>query len=540
MAEHPSGESLRPALLFTGGPVFGHPDGTAVLTDGGRIAAVGALDDVAHIAAGSTHRIDLNGRMLAPGFQDAHVHPVMGGLQRLRCDLEPADDLAAGLAIIRRHAAGNGSGEWILGGGWRYRWFVGGNAPAGLLDQITDKPVWLMVADGHSGWANSTALRIAGIDATTPDPRDGVIARLPDGSPEGTLHEGAVELMERVVPPDEPSDIRAALLESQQYFLSLGITAWQDAWVTPDVHDVYLAAARAGELRCRVRGALWWDRDRDIGQLDEIVERSRESASNYVPGTVKLMLDGVCENFTASMLEPYLGTDGQPTSNRGLDFIPTAELGHIVAAIDAAGLQCHFHALGDRAVRNALDAIEHARNVNGRGGHRPHLAHVQVIDPDDVSRFAELGATANIQPLWACAGSAMTELTLPFLPADRGRFQYPFRSLLDAGAMLAMGSDWPVSTPDVLQQVAVAATRMRPDRGVDEPFIAEERIPIVAALNAATAGSARVNFFDHDSGRIEAGLRADLAVVSGDPSRDNPFDLIVTTTILGGSIAYSD
>jgi predicted amidohydrolase YtcJ len=531
-------ESRRSALLFTGGPVFGHPDGTAVLTRSGRIAAVGELDEVESVTGTSAERIDLAGRMLTPGFQDAHVHPVMGGLQRLRCDLEPAVDLESGLAIIRRHVAGGRSDEWVLGGGWRYRWFAGGNAPAELLDQITERPVWLMVADGHSGWANGTALRLAGIDAGTPDPPDGVIARLPDGSPQGTLHEGAVELMERVVPPDDPSDIRAALLESQEYFLSLGITAWQDAWVTPDVHEAYLATATSGELRCRVRGALWWDRDRDIGQLDEIIERSRQSAPNYVPGTVKLMLDGVCENFTASMLEGYLDGDGRPTGNRGLDFIQPEELKHIVAAIDAAGLQCHFHALGDRAVRNALDAIEHARNVNGRRDTRPHLAHVQVIDPTDVARFAALGATANIQPLWACADPAMTELTLPFLPADRHRHQYPFRSLMDAGAVLAMGSDWSVSTPDVMQQVGVASTRSRPSSGIHEAFLPDQRISIHAALMAATAGSARINFHDHDSGVIEPGYRADLAVLSGDPTRHDPFGLNVAMTILEGDIAF--
>jgi predicted amidohydrolase YtcJ len=507
-----------------------------VLTENGRIAGIGPSTDLEASAPSGTERVDLAGGMLTPGFQDAHIHPAMGGLQRLRCDLEPADGLEEGLAIIREHA--RRSTGWLLGGGWRYRWFPGGNAPGDLLDEVTDRPVWLIVADGHSGWANRTALEMAGIDATTPDPADGVIVRLADGSPQGTLHEGAMDLVERILPPDAPEDIRAALLESQSYLLSLGITAWQDAWVTPDLHDAYLEIARSGDLRCRVRGALWWDRTRGIEQLDEILERSRQAVENYVPGTVKLMLDGVCENFTAGMLEPYLDHEGNPTDNHGIDFIDPDELPHIVAAIDAAGLQCHFHSLGDAAVRHALDALEHARTVNGTRDSRHHLAHIQLIDPADIRRFAPLGATANMQPLWANAGAAMTELTVPFLPADRVGLQYPFRSLIDAGAHLAMGSDWSVSTPDVMQQIAVAATRTRPSRGVHESFIPAEKISIDAALTAVTEGSAWVNFLDHDSGKIEKGRRADLAVLSGDPNHDNPFDLTVRTTVLGGTIVH--
>ncbi len=539
LADTPGGSEGAERLLFSGGPVFGHPTGTAVLTERGRIAAVGPLDDIEPSGVSVRH-IDLDDRMLLPGFQDAHVHPVMGGLQRLRCDLEPANNLEEALAAIGRYAERVAPGDWVLGGGWRYRWFSDGNAPAELLDHVTDRPVWLMVADGHSGWANRTALRLAGIDENTPDPVDGVIVRLPDRAPQGTLHEGAVDLMERVVPPDHPSDIRSALLESQDYLLSLGITAWQDAWVTPDVHDVYVEVADSGELRCRVRGALWWDRDRGVEQLDEIVERSRQRSSRYVPGTVKLMLDGVCENFTASMLHPYLDGAGKPTTNRGIDFIAVEDLPNIVTAIDAAGLQCHFHALGDRAVRNALDAIEQARALNGRHDTRPHLAHVQVVDPVDIPRFGELDVTANIQPLWACAGAAMTDLTIPFLPADRIGYQYPFRSLLEAGARLAVGSDWCVSTPDVLQQIGVATTRTRPSHGVLEAFLPDERLPLTTALAAATAGSAHINFFDDDSGYLEPGFRADLVVLSGDPTRDDPFDLQVAITVLEGGIVHQD
>ena len=526
----------RHPLLFTNGSVLGHPPDTAVQTSDGRISDVGPVASLEAAAPSATEHVDLAGGMLSPGFQDAHVHPPMGGLQRLRCDLEPAESLDQAIRIITDHAT-RGDG-WLLGGGWLYRWFPSGNPPAALLDEITTRPVWLIVADGHSGWANRSALAMAGVGADTPDPPDGVIVRRPDGSPQGTLHEGAMDLVERVLPADDPDDLREAILESQQYLLSLGITAWQDAWVTPAVHDAYVDLARSEDLRCRVRGALVWDRTRGIEQLDELVERSHEGVGSYVPGSVKLMLDGVCENFTASVLHPYRDEAGFPTGNRGIDFIEPGPLREIVAAIDSVGMQCHFHALGDRAVRQALDALEHARSANGMRDTRPHLAHLQIIDPADIERFAQLDATANIQPLWACAGAALTELTNPYLPLGRAELQYPFRSLVDSGAALAMGSDWSVSTPDVLQQVGVAATRTRPSMGITDPFLPEQRIPVDTALAAFTHGSARVNFFDHDSGVIERGMRADLAVISGDPLREDPFGLTVSMTVLDGAVAH--
>lgn len=528
-------------FVISGGPIF-TPEGPsqpeAVGVDGNRIVAVGDTNEVARRLGAGVDHVDLAGRMLVPGFQDAHVHPVEGGLARMRCNLEFAGGRDDTFAAISRYVAEHPGDDWILGAGWKYDWFEGGNPSAAMLDQLTDRPTYLVVADGHSGWANSAALRAAGISANTPDPSDGLIVRGSSGEPLGTLHEGAMALMDNVLPRDTSADIEQALLESQQYLLSLGITAWQDAWVTPETDAAYRRLAETDRLEVRVRGALWWERDRGLEQLDEIVETSSRPAGGYVPSTVKLMLDGVCENQTASMLEPYLDGSGSPTDNFGIDFIDPADLPEIVARIDAAGLQCHFHALGDRAVRRALDAVQHARRVNGLRDTRPHLAHIQVIDPADISRFAELGATANTQPLWAVADVAMTELTVPFLGASRVDLQYPFAALSDAGARLAMGSDWPVSTPDVMQQVSVAVNRNDPTRGLDEPFLPSQRLDLTEALKAATAGSAFVNFMDGDSGTIRVGARADLAVLNGDPFEEPFHEMSVDMTIVGGSVVH--
>lgn len=504
----------------------------------GKIAAVGSEAVVREEIGTGAIDVDLDGRLLIAGFQDAHVHPMMGGLARMRCNLEHVNDLGTALTVLADYVKGTDT-EWVLGGGWNYYWFEGGNPPAALLDAITDRPVYLGGADGHSGWANSTALRLAGITAATPDPTDGRIEHLPNGSPQGTLHEGAMRLMERVAPQPDEATLRAALLEGQRYLLSLGITAWQDAWVTEPIHKTYRELAISGDLKASVRGCLWWDREREMDQLDELVEASCQGIGAYDPRTIKLMLDGVCENHTASLLEPYLDQAGTETDNTGLDFIAAEHLAEIVTRIDAAGLQCHFHALGDRAVRHALDAIAAARRANGWTDTRPHLAHLQFVNPADIPRFRQLGATATVQPLWAVLDESMSNLTIPFVGPDRTRLQYPWRALLAAGTTMAMGSDWSVSTPDVLAQIDVAVHRNDPTEGVDEAFLPDQRIELADALMACTAGSAYVNHRNTTSGSIERGKQADLVVLNADPfALERPRDVGVDMTMIGGQIVF--
>lgn len=530
------------SYLFVNGPVFVGDAvrswATAVGVADGKIVAVGGETEVRSVVGSGAVEIDLAGRLLTAGFQDAHVHPMMGGLARMQCNLEDVPDAEAALRVIADYVARSSDG-WVLGGGWNYYWFEGGNPPAALLDAITDRPVYLGGADGHSGWANSAALALAGVTAGTLDPIDGRIERLADGTPQGTLHEGAMEMIERVAPQPGPFEIRQALLEGQRFLLSLGITAWQDAWITPPLHEAYRVLASSGELIAAVRGALWWDRRRGIEQLDELIYYSREGVGSYDPRTVKLMLDGVCENHTAALLAPYLDANGSSTDNSGLDFIDPDDLAEVVTRIDAAGLQCHFHALGDRAVRNGLDAVQAARAANGWQDTRPHLAHLQLVDPVDVPRFRRLGATANAQPLWASLEGTMTDLTIPFIGPTRAATQYPWRSLLNAGATLAMGSDWSVSTPDVMAQAAVAVHRNSPKTGAEETFLPEQRIGLADALMAFTAGSAFVNHRDDVSGTIERGKQADLVLLDGDPfETERPDDVGVAITMVAGEIVF--
>jgi predicted amidohydrolase YtcJ len=510
-------------LLFVNGSVFGCPPDTVVGVGDGRIVRVDGEE-----AARRT--IDLRGRMLVPGFQDAHVHPIKGGLRMMRCDLSDDPDRDTGLSRL----AGAPAGEWLRGGGWAFDWFARGCPPKELLDELApDRPAFLVVRDGHSAWVNSRALALAGIDAATSDPPDGRIERLPDGSPQGTLHEGAMRIVERHLPLDSPDELDLALDKGQQRLLGHGITAWQDAWITPEYHAAYRRAVESGRLLASVRGALWWDRERGVEQIDELERLSREGTGRYRPGSVKLMLDGVVENFTASVLHPYRRDGG----GFGIDFIPADDLIEIVTRLDALGLQCHFHSLGDRAVRAALDAVEFARRRNGPSGLRHHLAHLQLVDPADIPRFRALGVVANCQPLWACNDPAMTELTIPFL-GERALHQYPFGALARSGATLAMGSDWPVSSANVMWQVSVAVTRTQVghlERGV---FLPEERLSLDQALAGFTEGSAFVNHLD-DRGRVADGSVADLVVLSHDPYQTSELaSVAVDMTVVGGQVVY--
>ncbi len=376
----------------------------------------------------------------------------------------------------------------------------------------------------------------------TVDPVDGRIERLDDGEPQGTLHEGAQDLVARLVPPFDRSFILEGLRRGQEHLHALGITAWQDAAVEVEEanggnYEAYLAAGASGELTARVVGALWWDRHRELDQLDDLRQRrANGSSGRFAATSVKMMLDGICETFTAAVLDPYLDASGNPTENRGISFIDPDLLKEAVTLLDAEGFQVHFHALAERAVRDALDAIGAARTTNGVSDARHHLAHVQVVHPDDLPRFRELGAVANAQPLWAAHESQMDDLTIPFLGEPRWTWQYPFASLLRHGATLAMGSDWSVSTADPLAEIHVAVNRRMPADyphrvETDEVFLPEERLDLATALAGFTMGSAFVNHLDDRTGSIEVGKRADLAVIDRNLF-DHPADEISSARCL--------
>jgi hypothetical protein len=540
-------------LVLIGGPCY-TADAARSWTSGiavreGVIAALGE-HAVRNAIGPRTRIIDLAGKLALPGFIDAHVHPVFGGAERLRCDLTGARNADDAVSRVAEYAKANAQVPWIVGGGWAMDQFPGGTPTRALLDAVVpDRPVFLLNRDHHDAWANSAALHIAGVDRDTPDPVGGRIAREFDGEPAGTLHEEAANLVGRHAPRLTEDDYLDALLEGQRYLHSFGVTGWQDAIVGgylgyDDILPAYLRAAREDLLIGHVTGALWWDRNRGVEQIAELTER-REMASaagNFTANTVKIMQDGICENLTAAMLGPYFDHTGDLTDNHGHSYLDAALLAEAITRLDALGFQAHVHAIGDRGVREALDAFEAARAANGPSGNRHHIAHIQVVHPQDIPRFRELDVTANMQALWAAEDDQMRALNEPILGAQRYGRQYPFESLRRSGATLAAGSDWPVSTPDPLQAIHVAVNRTVPGAAAGTPpFLPEQALALSDALAAYTVGSARVCHAETHTGSLEVGKRADLTVLDRNvfaAPPDRIAEARAELTVVAGTVVY--
>jgi predicted amidohydrolase YtcJ len=345
-----------------------------------------------------------------------------------------------------------------------------------------------------------------------------------------------MDLVESLIPAPTPEQNEEGLRLAQRQLHALGVTSWQDASVGDDELDAYLALAGRGELTARVILSLLWDRDTDEDQLEKLIERrDRARVDRLRANTVKIFQDGVVENYTAALLRPYLDASGAETDNAGMSMIEPEALKRYVTLLDAQGFQVHFHAIGDRAVREALDAVDAAQRLNGMRDLRHHIAHIQVIHPDDIPRFASLAVVANAQPFWACMEAQMRDLTIPFLGPERSPHQYPFASLLRAGATVAFGSDWPVSTPNPLWEIEVAVSRIPIEDRRGAPFLPQERVTLHDALVAFTMGSAFVNHHESETGSIEVGKLADLVAVDRELFEAEPIaEAQVVLTLVDG------
>jgi predicted amidohydrolase YtcJ len=526
----------------------------AVAVRGGRFVYVGGNSGVQDFKGPGTEIVDLDGRMVLPGLFDVHIHALGSGLEKLHCDLsleamleeygEPPDDLVAEyLARIERCAAARPDDAWVLGYGWVMDAFgPGALASRDLLDGIVpDRPVYMESADGHSGWVNSRALEIAGITADTPDPEGGKIDRLPGGSePLGSLQEHATALVESIIPPPDLAMRTAGLAAAVRMLNRYGITSIQDAKTYRDFLEGYEALDAQGGLSLRVVASNYWDTGRGMEQLEEIrQDRQTFTHGNVRATTVKIWLDGVMENYTAAMIDPYL-VEG---SSRGMLMMSEDALRKTVTALDAEGFQVHIHAIGDRAVRESLNAFEAARAANGVTDNRHHIAHLEVIRPEDIPRFRELGVAANFTGYWAYADAYITDLTLPFIQPELTRWLYPIGSLIKDGATVVSGSDWAVSSANPFLQIETAVTRKDPLDDEDEVFIPEERISLADAISMLTIDAAWVNHSETDTGSIEVGKYADLAVLDRnlfDIRPETISETRVVLTLFGGEFVYDD
>ncbi len=511
-------------LLMLNGKVYtvNHEQSWAeaiAITDG-RIIWVGNSEDANQWQGEGTRTIDLGGKMVLPGFQDIHIHPVHSGVSYQQCALFDTE----GVELLQqriKQCAESEPGEWIRGGGW----LVTNFAPSGLPDKklldeiVPDRPVALKSSDGHSMWVNSLALELAGINADTQDPAGGRIDRYPNSTePSGSLQEtSAMNLVHIVEPELTQKELEAGLAYSRDHLHSLGITAVQDALLKLTPGDAYfglpayLALEERGELNLHVINAMYWQNDISLEEQLPAFLKARDESTPYIHNTaIKIWQDGVIETETAALLEPYL--------NRGDQFVgellnEPAVLNEAVTALDAAGFQIHFHAIGDRAIRSAFDSIQAAREANGKHDNRHHISHIQLFSPEDIPRFAELDVVANFQPLWAIEDGYITDLTIPRIGEERGKFLYPIGSVQRTGARVAFGSDWYVTSANPLDGIEAAVTRLDPDGKTDEPLGENEEINLAQAIENYTLNSAYVNFLDVDTGSIEIGKLADIIVL---------------------------
>jgi predicted amidohydrolase YtcJ len=450
--------------------------------------------------------------MVLPSFHDCHVHPIAGGIELGECDLS-AELTAEGItATLREYIHTHPGSGWIRGWGWQLPVFSDANPHRTLLDAVApDRPVYLTTADGHSAWVNSRALALAGIGPDTPDPALGTIEREAlTGEPSGTLRESAMDLVERVLPEYSPQECEDGLRRALALANRFGITALYDADTDEPRLATYAALGARENLSARVFVAL----RAEAATASELIPRvmglrARYTAPRLHPIGVKLHVDGVVESHTAALLEPY----ADRSADRGPSYLEAPALEALVTALDRSGFQVHAHAMGDRAVRESLDALTKAKAANGSGRIRGILAHLELIHPEDIPRFSSLGVVAAVQPLWAYADRYITELTESRLGPERSRRLYPIGSLVRSGAVVAAGSDWNVSSLNPLDGIEVAITRRGLGQGDGPAWIPEERVDLATMLAAYTIQSAYAMQQEKESGSIAVGKAADLSVL---------------------------
>ena len=546
-------------LVFQNGSIYtvdkNHSWAEAIAIKEGKISFVGDDTDVKDFIGPNTTTVNLRKKMVLPGMQDIHIHPISGGVLSASCDLNGLSTIAQYRTAISNYTNANPEVEWILGGGWAMSVFGAGGKPSRkIIDElIPDRPVYLTSTDGHSGWANSVALEMAGLTKDTPDPIDGIIDRDPEtGELIGSLQEGAMNLVERVIPPTSIESKLAGLKYSIKMLNGYGITAIQDAIVRKNDLKTYQALEKNNQLTLRVVASLWWERDQGLEQIPYLMELRENYNSNLVsPTTVKIMQDGLVENYTAVLVDHYHNVPG-PT--KGIPMVDPEFLKEVVTALDVLNFQVHFHALGDGAARQSLDAVEESIYENGQLGNRHHISHLQLTHPDDFSRFAELEVVANFQPLWAYTGDYLTELAAPFIGEERLKWSYAIKSLQNAGALIAFGSDWSVSSANPFHQIETAITRQsaseitalenKPvDPKQDVPLNIEQGIDLKTAIDAFTINAAFVNHLEQETGSLEVDKYADIVVLDRNLFEIDSYDISdtrVLLTLFEGNVVHGD
>ena len=527
-------------LLLTGGRIWTaeaeRPWAEAIAIRDGRILYVGDAAEAARHRGPKTQTVALGGRLVVPGFDDSHIHLMSGALSLERVDLIEDQTLAAVQSRVRAFAAAHPETPWVLGRGWLYGSFPGGLPTRQQLDAaVADRPAYMECYDGHSGWANSKALALAGITRDTKDPVGGAIVRDPaTGEPTGALKEAATALVESKIPLPGAEERYQLLLRSLRLLNSQGITSVQDAGYTPAQLDADLSlmerALREGKLTVRMTVSVQMspgDVDAPVARAVALAQVHRGPLLRF--GAVKGYVDGVIEAHTAAMLEPY---SDDPSQGAGKPNWDPAALDAAVTAADRAGLQVYLHAIGDRGVRMALDAHEAALRANARLDRRGRIEHIETISPADYPRFKTLGVIASMQPLHANPDQNNANVWSRNIGPERASRGFSWRNIEKAGGRLVFGSDWPVVTSDVMRGLYCAVARKTKEGQPAGGWRPELAVSLESALRHYTIDGAYASFEEAEKGSVAPGKRADLVVLSEGLFRLPPEAILKTRVLL--------
>ena len=492
-----------------------------ILIENGLIIATGEIA----LAASHDELIDLGGAFVIPAFLDGHAHPIFGGREAAGPKINGLNSLEKIVAAVHQFAKDNPDVLWIIGGAYEAAIIDAGAFDAHWLDAVVnDRPVVLHAVDHHTIWVNSEALKRAGINEKTPDPVGGSIARRADGTPQGTLREpAAMALILDKAPPDTIKSDVGAIARACTAYLDNGVTASIDSWVEKDMARAYLAAAQSGVLTIAMNLSFlatpttWREK---IGEFNNLREAfaALPNPNLVKANSIKFLADGALSAGTAALMQPYLDN---PLSS-GIKIWADEELLDAVTNFDALGYQVHIHAIGDAAVKQALDAIEAMKRINPLWDRRPVIVHAQLISDEDLPRFNALGVIANIQPLWCYLDPMNKELIQPRIGVERNNLQFRLRTMINNGAMIAFGSDWPVTSQIPLQALAVPVNRLGPGVQGEQGWNISEAITMEESLTFYTANAAYQLFREDERGRLEIGMSADFIVLEKNPFHIDP------------------
>ena len=526
--------------VYTGNS--GQPWAEAVAIHDGKIIAVGDEATINKLRGPATKVIDAGGRLVLPGFVDCHIHFLGGSLSLGRVNLEGAKDAADIQQRLRDYAAKHPGKDWILGRGWNYAMFGAEALPnKKYLDELfPDRPVFLEGYDGHTYWANSKALALAGITSATPDPPNGAIVRDPKThEATGALKESAHGLVARVVPKPSRGEKLAALRAGMKWANEHGLTRVHSAGGDFEQLDLYDELRHQGQQTLRFYIAYFLDPPKLRPQDLEAIEASRKKFHDEWIDTdaVKMMVDGVVESHTAAMLEPY----SDDPSVKGKLFWDPTNYTAAVTELDKRGLQLFTHAIGDYGVRTALDAYEYAEEANHTRDRRPRIEHIETVTAADIPRFGKLGVIASMQPLHSYPDADTLEIWARNAGPDRASRAWAWKSIASSGGHLAFGSDWPVVTLNPWEGLQTAVTRQTSEGKPDGGFVPEQRLSVEETVRGYTLGAAYAGRREKTEGSIEPGKLADLIIVSQNIFEADPHHLAETkvlTTIVGGRVVY--